>query len=181
MTSERHIDRPLFFYDLGSPYAWLAAERMPDAVWIPVLLGAIFKATGRGSWAETPERANGIADVERRARERGLPTPRWPDPWPNDGLHAMRVAAAADSREFALAAFRLHFTEGRPLSDPANVAAVAERVGIDPVEDKQKLRANTDRALELGVFGVPTTVVGGEAFWGEDRLDEALARHQELQ
>jgi 2-hydroxychromene-2-carboxylate isomerase len=175
VTSERHIDSPLFFYDLGSPYAWLAAERMFEATWIPVLLGGIFKATGRGSWAETPARANGIAEVERRARERGLPPPRWPDPWPNDGLHAMRVAAAADSREFALAAFRLHFTEGRPLSDPANVAAAAERVGIEPAEDKQKLRANTDRALELGVFGVPTVVVGGEAFWGDDRLEEAAS------
>jgi len=175
------MDRPLFFYDLGSPYAWLAAERRPDAVWIPVLLGGIFKATGRRSWGESPERANGIEEVERRARERGLPPLRWPDPWPNDGLHAMRVAAAADSREFALAAFRLHFTEGRPLSDPANVAAAAERVGIDPVEDKQKLRANTDRALELGVFGVPTLVVGGELFWGEDRLDDALALQQQLE
>jgi 2-hydroxychromene-2-carboxylate isomerase len=181
MTDRRHIDSPLFFYDLGSPYAWLTAERIFDAVWIPVLLGGIFKATGRGSWAETDKRANGIAEVERRARERGLPSLRWPDPWPNNGLHAMRVAAAADSREFALAAFRLHFTEGRPLSDPENVAAAAERVGIEPVEDKQKLRANTDRALELGVFGVPTVVVDGEPFWGDDRLDEALARQQQLQ
>src|SRR3954469_20622972 len=61
--------QPLFFYDLGSPYAWLTAERI-DALfgehrplWLPVLLGAIFKATGRGSWAETDARADGIAAI----------------------------------------------------------------------------------------------------------------------
>ena len=176
------MEQPTFFYDLGSPYAWLAAERMFDAVWVPVLLGGIFKARGRGSWAETDGRAAGIAEVERRARERGLPPLRWPDPWPNNGLHAMRVAAAADSREFALAAFRLHFTEGRALSDPANVAIAAERVGIEPVEDKARLRANTDRALELGVVGVPTLVIGDELFWGDDRLEEAAsALEQQLE
>jgi 2-hydroxychromene-2-carboxylate isomerase len=93
------------------------------------------------------------------------------------------VAAAADSREFALAAFRAHFTEGLALSDPANVAAVAERVGIEPDEDKQRLRANTDRALELGAIGVPAVVVGDELFWGDDRLEEAVAsaRDEQLQ
>ena len=170
------MEQPSFFYDLGSPYAWLAAERIFDAVWVPVLLGGIFKATGRGSWGETPARTEGMAEVERRARERGLPPLRWPDPWPNNGLHAMRVAAATDSREFALAAFRLHFTEGRPLSDPANVAIAAERARIEPVGDKHKLRENTDLALELGVFGVPTVVIGDELFWGDDRLEEAALR-----
>jgi 2-hydroxychromene-2-carboxylate isomerase len=140
-----------------------------------VLLGAIFKATGRGSWAETDARGRGIARIEQVARDRGLPPLRWPDPWPNDGLHAMRVAAHADSREFALAAFRTHFVDGRALSDPANVALAAERAGIEPVEDKALLRANTDRALAMGVFGVPTVAVGGELFWGDDRLEEAVA------
>ena len=171
---------PLFFYDLGSPYAWLAAERI-DALfgeppeWVPVLLGGIFKATGRRSWAETDGRAVGIAEVERRARERGLPPVRWPTPWPNDGLHAMRVAAHADSRAFALAAFRAHFADGRALSDPASVALAAGRAGVELLEDKARLRANTDRAVELGVFGVPTVAVAGELFWGDDRLEEAAA------
>lgn len=171
---------PLFFYDLGSPYAWLAAERI-DALfadppeWVPVLLGGIFKATGRGSWAQTSRRAAGMGEVERRARERGLPPVSWPSPWPNDGLHAMRVAAHADSRAFALAAFRVHFADGRALSDPANVSLAAERAGVEPLEDKARLRENTDRALELGVFGVPTVAVGSELLWGDDRLEEAAA------
>jgi 2-hydroxychromene-2-carboxylate isomerase len=177
----------LFFYDLGSPYAWLSAERIdslfPQApVWVPVLLGGIFKATGRGSWAETDARADGIAEIERRAAERGLPPLSWPSPWPNNGLHAMRVAAALDSREFALSAFRTHFVEGLALSEPENVARAAEEVGSRPEEDKERLRANTDLALSLGVFGVPTVVVGAQLFWGDDRLEEAASvLQQELQ
>jgi 2-hydroxychromene-2-carboxylate isomerase len=180
MTNERHIDSPLFFYDLGSPYAWLTAERIDSVlpvrpVWVPVLLGGIFKSTGRGSWAETDARADGIAEIERRASERGLPPLRWPEPWPNNGLHAMRVAAALDSREFALAAFRVHFNEGRALSDPENVELAASLVGADPLVDKDALRANTDRALSLGVIGVPSVAVGDQVFWGDDRLDDAAS------
>ena len=180
------MSRAEFFYDLGSPYAWLTAERIDGLfdeppVWTPVLLGGIFKATGRGSWAETEARAEGIAEIEMRALSRGLPPVRWPEPWPNDGLHVMRVAAHADSRRFALAAFRAHFNGARALSDPATVAAIAEQVGIEPIEDKQRLRENTDRALALGVEGVPSVVVGGQVFWGDDRLDEAAASARDEQ
>jgi 2-hydroxychromene-2-carboxylate isomerase len=172
------MSQPLFFYDLGSPYAWLAAERIDELfpvlpAWVPVLLGGIFKATGRSSWARTDARASGMAEVEERTRRRGLPAPRWPPEWPNDGLHAMRVAAQADSRDFALAAFRVQFQQGLALSDPANVAVAAAHVGVEPVEAKDRLRANTDRALSLGVFGVPTVVVGDQVFWGDDRLEDA--------
>jgi 2-hydroxychromene-2-carboxylate isomerase len=179
--------RPIFFYDLGSPYAWLTAERidsvMPvEPAWMPVLLGGIFKATGRESWGRTPARDDGMREIERRAQRLGLGTVRWADPWPNDGLHAMRVAAGADSRAFALAAFRVHFLEGLALSDPANVALAASRAGVEVAEDKAALRANTDRALELGVFGVPTLVVGDQVFWGDDRLEAAAsALEQELE
>jgi 2-hydroxychromene-2-carboxylate isomerase len=169
-----------FFYDLGSPYAWLAAERVDGLfdeppVWTPVLLGGIFKATGRSSWGTTGQRADRMAEIELRAVSRGLPPVHWPDPWPNDGLHVMRVAAHADSRAFALAAFRAHFNGGRALSDPATVAAIAQQVGVDPVEDKQRLRDNTDRALALGVSGVPSVVAAGRVHWGDDRLADAVA------
>src|SRR4051794_6405265 len=167
--SDSSARQALFFYDLGSPYAWLSAERIDSVfavppVWVPVLLGGIFRATGRGSWAETDARADGIAEVERRAADRGLPALSWPSPWPNNGLHAMRVAAALDSREFALSAFRVHFTRGLALSEPENVDLAAREAGFDPAIDKETLRANTDRALALGVFGVPTVVVGDEVF-----------------
>lgn len=186
------MEEAVFYYDLGSPYAWLAAERVDDVLpapprWVPVLLGGLFRATGRGSWAETERRAEGIAEIERRARERGLPAPVWPDPWPNDGLAAMRAAVFADGqgagRRFALAAFRLHFTEGAALSETAAIATAAERAGLEPeavlaaTADpaiKARLRENTDGALARGVFGVPTLVRGGLVRWGDDRLAEPV-------
>ena len=130
-----------FYYDLNSPYAWLAAERihgLTDAQvdWVPVLLGGIFRATGRGSWALTDARAKGIADIEQRAAARGLPPIRWPEPWPNDGLTAMRLATYADTRglgrRFALEAFRCSFLEGRTLSHDATLARAAGPVPACP-------------------------------------------------
>jgi 2-hydroxychromene-2-carboxylate isomerase len=192
--------RALFAYDLGSPYAWLTAERIdalldPPPEWLPVLLGGVFRATGRSSWARTDRRAAGIAEIEQRARERGLPPLRWPDVWPNDGLMAMRAATYAHAqgagRAFALAAFRVQFTEGRALSDRDAVGAAAKRAGLDPgavlaatgdPAVKDALREATDRALGLDVTGVPTVVAGGVAVWGDDRLEDAarLARGEQL-
>ena len=161
----------------------------PAPLWLPVLLGAIFQATGRSSWAETPARAEGIAEIERRAAARGLPAPRWPEPWPSNGLQAMRAAVHAHDigagRDFALAAFRVHFAEGVSLNDEAGVRLAAERAGLDPGKTiaatadpavKARLRENTERALALGVDGVPTLVLDGRAHWGDDRLD-AVAKH----
>jgi len=150
-----------------------------------VLLGGIFRATGGGSWAETAARAAGIAEIERRARQRGLPPLLWPATWPNDGLRAMRAATAAHrlgaGEAFALEAMRLQFTEGRALSEPGAIAEAAERAGLDAAallaatddpEVKGELRATTDRAVALGVRGVPTFVAGERVVWGDDRLDE---------
>jgi 2-hydroxychromene-2-carboxylate isomerase len=182
------------FIDFGSPYAYLAAERAERVLagelrWCPVLLGALFKATGRSSWSQTPARAAGIAEVERRAAERGLPPIHWPEPWPNDGLLAMRVAVLAEDRgrgrEFALAAMRVQFVQGRPLSDPEVLAGVARAAGlpVDAIdaagrpEVKHWLRTRTEEALAVGVSGVPTVACeDGKLFWGDDQL-EAAARH----
>src|SRR5256885_448448 len=179
----------LFAYDLGSPYAWLAAERIDDVLparptWLPVLLGAIFKAKGRSSWGQGPKRDEGMAEIERRAAERGLGELRWPDPWPNDGLRVMRAAVRAHQlgagERFAIAALRTHFRDGLALSDDASITTAAERADLDPgallaaTADpgvKAELRANTERALELGVFGVPTVVVRSQVFWGDDQLE----------
>ena len=149
--------------------------------WVPVLLGGIFRSTGRMSWAEGPEREAGMAEVERRARERGLPPVRWPEPWPNDGLRVMR-AAVFGGVPFARAAFRVHFVSGVPLSDASAIFLAADRAGLDPAavlaateeqEVKDALRANTERALGSGVSGVPTVVVGGDTFWGDAELEAA--------
>jgi 2-hydroxychromene-2-carboxylate isomerase len=188
----------IFSFDLGSPYAWLAAERVDaviagEVIWEPVSLGAIFKATGRSSWAlgDPQRRATGMAEIERRAHRRGLGPLVWPDPWPSHYLLAMRAATYAETvgqlRPFALAAFRLAFLEGRDLARAHHVAEAAERSGLDPAvvlaatandSVKQALRARTEAALERGVFGVPSFAVGDELLWGDDRLDE-LAGAQE--
>jgi 2-hydroxychromene-2-carboxylate isomerase len=182
---------PRFFVDVGSPYAWLAAERVEDVLgevmWEPVLLGAMFRARGWGSWSETDARDDGMREVERRAAAYGVGPVRWPRPWPGDTLLAMRVAIAADEiglgRAFLMTALRAGFGMGLDLSDPAAVADVAAAVGImsdvdklaaDPAV-KAGLRDRTERAIALGVQGVPTVLVGNQAFWGDDRLADAAA------
>ena len=157
-------------------------------LWQPILLGGVFKAVGRGSWAETEQRASGMAEVERRARERDLPPLRWPEPWPGNTLFAMRVAtfAAGIGRavSFSLAAFRQAFVAGRDLSVPDNVLIAAAACELHPravtaaaasQSVKDALRRATEEAVEKGVVGVPSLVVDDEVFWGDDRLEDAAA------
>jgi 2-hydroxychromene-2-carboxylate isomerase len=185
-----------FYFDLGSPYAYLTAERLhelpPAAIaWQPISLGALFKLNGRSSWGlgEPQQRQAGMAEVERRAQQSGLPPVRWPDPWPGNYLTAMRAAIFAfqdgHGREFTMQAFRAAFQQGHDLSVAAHVLQAAGKAGLDPQavdeatrnpEIKLALREATDAAHRLGVFGVPTLAVDGELFWGDDRLPEALAR-----
>jgi 2-hydroxychromene-2-carboxylate isomerase len=192
----------LFFFDLGSPYAYLAAERvnglfaeqgLEPPEWQPVLLGGLFKRFGRGSWAETPERDAGIAEVERRARAYELPPLRWPDPFPGNTLAAMRAAIYAKETgrtvAFALAAFRQAFAAGRDLSEPDNVLLAGAACELHPnavlkaIETagvKERLREATEAAGDLGVQGVPSLVVDGKVFWGDDRLEDAAREAQQL-
>jgi 2-hydroxychromene-2-carboxylate isomerase len=190
------MPRLMFYFDLGSPYAYLSAERLtsvlPEPVeWQPLSLGGLFKANGRSSWAlgDAKRRQTGMAEVERRARDYGLPPVRWPDPWPGNYLIAMRATAFAFAtgrgREFTLEAFREAFARGVDLSVPAHVLDAAERAGLDrheveaatqEPEIKHALRAATDAAHALGVIGVPTIAIDGELFWGDDRLQDAAAQ-----
>jgi 2-hydroxychromene-2-carboxylate isomerase len=190
------VARATFYYDLGSPYAYLSAERisglfteagLEQPEWQPVLLGGLFGRFDRGSWSQTPARAEGMAEVERRASAYGLAPIAWPDPWPGDSLTAMRVATFAKQTgravSFSLAAFRQAFAAGRDLTDPDNVMIAGAACELHPrallkaVQTgsvKNALREATDRAGDLGVEGVPALVVGGEVFWGDDRLEEAV-------
>lgn len=184
-----------FYFDLGSPFAYLAAERIHEVIpepinWQPVSLGALFKLTGRSSWAVGgPERRQaGMVEVERRALSYKLPPVRWPDSWPGNYLTAMRAVTFAQgtgcAREFVVRAFRNAFQEGHDLSIPARVLEVASDAGFDPKEVdeatsdpevKLALRQATDAAHQLGVFGVPTLAIDDELFWGDDRLEDAAA------
>ena len=185
-----------FYFDLGSPYAYLAAERLgtilPEPVrWAPVLLGGLFGLAGRSSWSlgDEARRRAGIAEIERRARDYGLPPLCWPDPWPADYLFAMRAATyaftAGRGREFALQAFRDAFQRGADLSIPAQVLRAADEAGLDhgrvqaatqDAKVKRELRDGTDAAYARGVTGVPTIAVGEQLFWGDDRLEDAAAQ-----
>ena len=189
--------RATFYFDLGSPYAYLAAERvsglfteagLEQPEWVPVLLGGLFHRFDRGSWSQTPARAEGMAEVERRALAYGLPPIQWPDPWPGNMLTAMRVATFAKQTgrtvSFSLAAFRQAFAAGRDLSEADNVLLAAAACELHPrallkaVQTeavKGALREATDGAAELGVIGVPSLRVGEEVFWGDDRVEEAVA------
>lgn len=189
--------RATFYFDLGSPYAYLAAERisglfteggLEQPEWQPILLGGLFKRFGRDSWANGPGRAEGIVEVERRAAAYGLPALAWPEPWPGNTLTAMRAATFAKQTgravSFALAGFRQAFAAGRDLSEADNVLiaaaacelhpnAVAKAVGADGV--KRALVEATEAAGDLGVRGVPAVAVGEQVFWGDDRLEDAVA------
>lgn len=190
-------ERASFYFDLGSPYAYLAAERisglfaeagLEQPEWQPILLGGLFKRFGRNSWANGPGRAEGIAEVERRAAAYGLPPLAWPEPWPGNTLTAMRAATFAKQTgrtvSFALAGFRQAFAAGRDLSEADNVMiaaaacelhpnAVGKAIGTEAV--KRALVEATERAGDAGVRGVPSVAVGERVFWGEDRLEQAVA------
>jgi 2-hydroxychromene-2-carboxylate isomerase len=187
--------RVTFHFDLGSPYAYLAAERLETVIpgpveWQPILLGGLFRATGRSSWSlgDQRRRQAGMAEIERRARDYGLPEMRWPDPWPTNYLTAMLATTFAFTvgrgRELTRQAFRNAFQEGWELSDPERVLATGSQAGLDRDEldaatrdpqIKQALRRATDAAYEAGVIGVPTLAIDDELFWGDDRLEDAAA------
>ena len=186
-------ERPVFYYDFNSPYAYLAAERVNQVLpeppaWQPVSFGHILAATGRVPWSLGPERDEGMREVERRAAERGLPPIQWVAGWPRETYSLMPLRAAVFAEQagkvisFSLAAFRQFFAAGRALSDIDNVllaAAAAELhpravlKGVETRAVKDRLRQATDEALERGIVGVPTIAVGDELFWGDDRLEEA--------
>lgn len=195
--------RAEFFYDFGSPYAYLTAERIEqvlggDVRWSPVFLVGVFKATGRRSWVYTERAGEDWAEVSRRLAERGLPPLRLCDQWAErlipsttaarSTLLAQRAAtAAADAallREFSLALYRLEFAEGRDLTEAATLLDAGERAGLDRTaveaalgdeSRRERVRAATDAAVARGVSGVPTVAVGEQLFWGDDRLEEAAA------
>jgi 2-hydroxychromene-2-carboxylate isomerase len=184
----------VFSFDLGSPYAYLAAERVAAGVlgveptFEPVLLGAIFAYRGRGSWSQTDARERNVAEIERRASGYGLSPLAWREDWPPNGLAAMRAATWAAQQgagaQFALAAYRRLFVDGADLADVDVLAEIAAGVGLPGAQlrdaiarpdVKAALRATTDAAYAAGVTGVPTVRVGDALFYGDDQLERAAA------
>jgi 2-hydroxychromene-2-carboxylate isomerase len=183
--------RPVLYFDLASPYAYLAVERaaslLPEPPELePVLVGAIFKWRGSGSWAHTSARDMRKAEIEARAARYGLPPIVWPASWPTDALAAMRAATWAKELDrvesFATAAYRAGFARGQDLADIAVLAACATEGGLDGdglveaiqrPEIKERLRQATAGAWEAGVRGVPTLIAGRVVYYGDDQLEMA--------
>ena len=188
-----------FLFDFGSPASYLAYKRLPPIVartgalvdYVPMLLGGVFKATGNASPAEIPAKGRWMnADLARFAKRDGVVFNRNPY-FPINTLHLMRGATGLieDVRFMAYCdvVFDAMWLEPKNLGDPAELAPVIRRAGVEPDdfralverEDvKARLKATTEAAVARGAFGAPTFFVGEEMFFGQDRMDfveEALA------
>lgn len=184
----------LFYFDFLSPYGYLgsvelerlAQRRGVEVEWRPVLLGiTVLKVMGLKALPDTPLKGDYVRrDVPRLAKYLRIPFRR-PPSGPSTSLPAMRAFTWVKRRDpelasrFGRAIYRRQWSEGVDVSTSEAVAAVAEPLGIDAsdllraVQDdevKQRLQTEVSRAIDAGVFGVPTFVVGGEMFWGADRL-----------
>jgi 2-hydroxychromene-2-carboxylate isomerase len=186
---------PIFYYDLSSPYAYLAATRVDSvlpiaAEWRPISFGVIVRRLGKVPWSFADDREASFAEIARRAAERGLPAVRYPEGWPVEtySLVALRAAVLASDqaqlRAVTLELFRTAFVEGLHLADVDTVVEAAGRAGLDAAtvraglhsaEAKEALRAQTDDALARGVTGVPTVAIGERLVWGDDQLERAAA------
>jgi 2-hydroxychromene-2-carboxylate isomerase len=183
-----------FFFDLGSPAAYLAFKRLPaicegaDATlhWRPMLLGGVFQATGNQSPVNIPAKGRYLfADLQRFARRHDIPFRQNPH-FPINTLTLMRMATGLQLREpqrflpYVEAVYRAIWADGLDMNDPAVVAGVLRQAGFDPdalvalagdAQVKQRLKDDTQEAVARGVFGAPTFFVDGEMYWGQDRLD----------
>jgi 2-hydroxychromene-2-carboxylate isomerase len=187
-----------FFLEFASTYTYPAAMRIAARAaetgvavrWRPFLLGPIFKAQGFDTSPFNLHPAKGRymwRDLERICAELGLPFCK-PELFPQNSVLAARVALVgleADwGEQFCRAVFTAEFGEGRQIGDTAAIGDILRALG-QPADEvlaratsdaiKAKLRDQTSEAERLGIFGAPSFVVDGELFWGNDRLDAALA------
>ena len=188
------MSRPVFYFDFNSPYAYLAAARIdglvPDAEWRPIAFPILLHQLGRLEAVLQRDFPNVLPEIRRRAADRGLPPVEPPPGWPIDtwSLAPLRAAVFAGERgrvrEFTGAAFRKVFVESRSLTEDDALADAAGEAGLDPAEVaeaiqrddvKQRLKDDTNDALERGVTGIPTVAIGDQLFWGDDHLEEAAA------
>ena len=190
-----------FFFDVGSPAAYLAWTQMPavcaqanaNLVYRPMLLGGVFQATGNASPMVIPAKGSYMAmDLGRFARRYGVPFRINPH-FPINTLQLMRAVVGMQLQQperfesFLSLVYTAMWDKGLNLNDPAVTAAMLVAGDFDPAQVftltndadiKAALKANTDEAVKRGAFGAPTVFVGDAMFFGQDRLDfvrEALA------
>jgi 2-hydroxychromene-2-carboxylate isomerase len=192
------IPRLEFWFEFASTYSYLSAGRIvPLAAssgvaidWRPFLLGPIFREQG---WNDSPFNLYAAKgrymwrDMERCCAAYGLPFRR-PSRFPRNGLLAARIACRHATEawcpHFVQAVYELNFAADRDISDAALLSDILTALGQPAAEvlgraqkpqSKELLRRQTEGASRRGVFGAPSFVVGGELFWGNDRLEQAIA------
>lgn len=188
-----------FWYEFASTYSYLSAmriEAMAEAagisvIWRPFLLGPIFHAQG---WNTSPFNiypAKGrymVQEMERQTAARGLPF-KMPSPFPQNSLHVARLALIGHDEgwgpAFTRAVYTAQFGEGANIADRQLLGKILGDLGVDAAsalermeqpEIKERLRERTEEATELGIFGAPSFLAHNELYWGDDRLEQALAR-----
>jgi 2-hydroxychromene-2-carboxylate isomerase len=193
-----------FWFEFASTYSYPAALRIEalarsqgvPIVWKPFLLGPIFRTLG---WSDSPFNLQPVKgrymwrDLERICAELSIPFHR-PSQFPRNGLLAARIACWFEGKpwvpEFVRSVYRANFAEDLDISDSSLLESYLNKLGqpgaaliqqAQSPESKEKLRARTERAVTLGIFGAPTFVVGHELFWGNDRLEAALSWYKSHQ
>jgi 2-hydroxychromene-2-carboxylate isomerase len=187
-----------FWFDFASNYSYLSIMRMrrlaPDGVtWRPFLLGPIFKEAG---WDNSPfvlQKNKGDyvwQDMPRQCVKYGLPW-RQPSAFPRNSLLAARIGVLCEDQpwmlDFCERVMLANFAEDRDIGSAGCMAEILTALGQDADailraatsdDNKARLRARTEQAKALRIFGAPTFLAGGDMFWGNDRLDDALAHAQ---
>jgi 2-hydroxychromene-2-carboxylate isomerase len=188
-----------FWYEFASPYSYLAAARIERLMagtslrlaWRPFLLGPILaqRAYDPSPFQNpTPaQRRYRWRDVQRLCAVEALPL-RLPSTYPRNGLLAARVALVAVAEgwgaAFTQAVYHANFAADRDIAADDVIAAIIGTLGREPAatlqrarsdDTKARLRAQSEEAIRRGIFGAPSFVVGDELFWGNDRLEQALA------
>jgi 2-hydroxychromene-2-carboxylate isomerase len=186
-----------FWFDFASPYSYIAAMRIEALcweggvrfTWRPFLLGPIFALQG---WCTShfnlnERRGNYMwRDMERLTAKYRLPWRR-PSVFPRNAVLAARVASAFQDAAwisvFIPSAFVANFRDDGDLNDESVIGPLLDACGADKdfvldaslnSERREYLRRNTREAIALGIFGAPNCVVGGELFWGEEALEDAV-------
>ena len=187
-----------FWYDFASTYSYPAAMRVEAlaaklnrrVLWRPFVLGVIFEKQG---WDDSPfniypAKGNYMwRDLGRLCA--GVPIPfRKPSRFPRNGLPAARIVCANEGAawigEFTRKVYTANFAHDLDIAKREVLCGCLDNLVADPAalfeaaqgrDAKVRLRANTERAMALGIFGAPSFIVGDELFWGNDRLETALA------
>ncbi len=192
-----------FWFDFASTYSYLSVYRIEELAqnhnikikWKPFLLGPIFNTQG---WDTSPfniYKAKGEymwRDITRLSEKYGIPFVR-PSQFPRNGLLAARVSVAFEDEswvpEFIKSVFIANFSDDKDISNEEVLSSILNALGLDAVqiiaeaktqENKDKLREQTQLAADKSIFGAPTFVIGGEIFWGNDRLEDAIEWYSKL-